>query len=70
MTVHGEALKIRRAESAFIRKLDAQEKGDAIFGGAFLLCERAAAETFELSPREIELQKSLGAANVPRKEGK
>ena len=28
--------------------------------------ERTAAETFELSPREIELQKSLGAANVPR----
>ena len=81
LTVHGEALKIRRAESAFIRKLDAQEKGDTIFGGAFLLCERAAAEraaaeraaaeraaaeTFELSAREIELQKSLGAANVPR----
>ena len=75
LTVHGEALKIRRAESAFIRKLDAQEKDDGIYGGAFLLCERAAAEraaaeTFELSPREIELQKSLGAADLPRKEGK
>ena len=81
LTVHGEALKIRRAESAFIKKLDAQEKDDGIYGGALLLCERAAAEraaaeraaaeraaaeTFELSPREIELQKTLGAANAPR----
>ena len=64
LTKHGIRFAVKRSEAAFIRRLDAQEKGDAIFGGAFLLCERAAAEraaakTFELSPRELELQRSL-----------
>ena len=65
LTKHGIRFAVKRSEAAFIRRLDAQEKGDAIFGGALLLCERAAAEraaakTFELSPRELELQKTLG----------
>ena len=70
LTKHGIRFSVNRRDAAFIRRLDAQEKGDGIFGGAFLLCERAAAEraaaeraaakTFELSPRELELQKTLG----------
>ena len=75
LTKHGIRFSVNRRDAAFIRRLDAQEKGDSIFGGAFLLCERAAAEraaaeraaaeraaakTFELSPRELELQKTLG----------
>ena len=70
LTKHGIRFAVKRSEAAFIRRLDAQEKGDAIFGGALLLCERAAAEraaakTFELSPREIELQKSLDNQKEP-----
>lgn len=94
---HGARFSIKREDAAFIRRLDAQKKGDAIYGGAYLLSatatairekaeeeaqrqaidekatlervaleRKANAETLELSPREIELQKSLGAANVPR----
>lgn len=75
---HGIRFSFSKTDAAFIRRLDAQKEGDAIFGGAFLLCERAAAEraaaeraaalTFELSPRELEIQKTLGAANAPRQQ--
>ena len=40
---HGIGFRFAKEDAAFIRKLDAQKDGDAIFGGAFLLSERAAA---------------------------
>ena len=65
-------LTIRRGECTFVRKLDAQaEHGKGIFGGGLLLSERAAAERaaaerasairWELSEREWEIVRSLGA---------
>ena len=74
LAVHGENLSISRDAAAFIRKLDNQEDGNSIFGGGFILSERAAAERaaaeraaaeraaakcFELSEREKEIQKLL-----------
>jgi hypothetical protein len=76
---HHTPLTISADDCAFIRKIDTQ--GDkTIFGGGFLLSERAAAERaaaeraaaeraaaeraaairWQLSPREIEIQKLLG----------
>jgi hypothetical protein len=81
MSVHGETLRIKRGDACFIRKLDAMAgSGSGIFGGGFLLSERAATERaaaeraateraaaeradatrWQLSPREIALQKLLG----------
>lgn len=70
-------LTIRRRECAFVRKLDAQaEHGKTIFGGGLLLSEHAAAERaaaehaaaeraaaihWELSEREWEIVRRLGA---------
>ena len=62
---HHTPYAVGEEDCAFIRKLDAQ--GDnGIFGGGFLLSERAAAERaaahrWQLSPREIALQKLLGS---------
>lgn len=53
-------------EVRFVRRLDAQkELNKSIFGGGFLVTERAAAErnpaiVFELSPREREIVATLG----------
>ena len=45
LSVHGEALKIPAERLTFIRELDAQkEVGKQLFGGGFLLSERAASE--------------------------
>lgn len=62
--------KVRREEAVFIRKMDAQAGSDkALFGGGFLLteeaarrraaAERAAATVWQLSAREIAMQKLM-----------
>ena len=72
---HGQALRIPASAVSFVRALDAQrDRGKAIFGGGFLLsekaaaekaaaekaaAEKAAAEKWELSPRELEIVSSL-----------
>ena len=69
-SAHGQEIKIARSDSCFIRGLDA-DGGTQIFGGGFLLSEKAAAEKaaaekadntvrLELSDREIEIVKLLG----------
>ena len=73
LSVHGEKIVIKRSDAVVISRLDAMDKDDGIYGSGLLLSERAAAEraaalTFELSPRELEIQKTLGAANVPRQQ--
>ena len=68
---YGQELRIREEDCMRISGLDSQRPyGKAIFGGGLLLsrraaaeraaAERAAAKSWELSPREIELQKGLG----------
>ena len=63
---YGQELRIRRDECTFIPAMDAQRGQDkAIFGGAMLLGERAAAERaaatkWRLSAREMEIVKRLG----------
>ena len=58
---YGVEFKVRRADCEIISVLDAQRPaGKTIFGGGLLLsdsaaAERAAAETWELSPREREM---------------
>ena len=76
----GLALQIADHEAVFIRALDSQrEAGKAIYGGGFLLCEKAAAEKaaaekaaagdpdrrWTLSQRELDLISAMeeGAAN-------
>ena len=59
---HHVPYTVCRSDAIFIEKLDNYPSG--IFGGGFLLSERAAAERaaalkIELSPREIKLQKTL-----------
>lgn len=67
----GVELKIRKDECLFVSNLDSlRAEGKKIFGNAFLLSERAAAERaaaeraagsiVQLSPRELELIKTLG----------
>ena len=71
LSKYGQSLEITRNDGMFIRALDAQKEYDkAIFGGALLLSERAAAEraaaerasamVWKLSERELEIVKSLG----------
>lgn len=73
---YGQSLKIRAEDCAFIRVLDSQrDAGKTVFGGGFLLSEKAAAEKvaaekaaaekagakrWELSEREKEIIKRLG----------
>lgn len=73
---YGQSLRIRAEDCAFIRALDSQRgAGKAVFGGGFLLSEKAAAEkaaaekaaaekagakTWELSEREKEIIRRLG----------
>ena len=74
---HHMPYTVRRSEATFVRKLDNYPGG--IFGGGFLLSERAAAERaaaeraaaepaaalkIELSPRELKLQKSLSTRST------
>ena len=61
---HHTPFALKAIDCCFIRKLDQQGKGCGIFGGGYLLSERAAAERaaahrWQLSPREIEMQKLL-----------
>lgn len=67
---HGQNLRFSADEMAFVRALDSQrEQKKAIFGGGFLLSEKAAAEKaaaekaaatkWDLSDREMEIIKSL-----------
>ena len=68
LAAHHVPHTVRRAAAAFIRRCDNYPGG--LFGGGYLLSKRAAAERaaaeraaavkVELSPREIELQKSIG----------
>ena len=68
---HGTDLRIRERDTAFIRKIDSQGKqGKSVFGGGFLISEKAAAEKaaaektnsiiWELSEREREIIRGLG----------
>ena len=66
LACYGQALRIPESDAAFIRALDAQrEVGKAIYGGGFLLsekaaAEKAAAEKWHLSERELALIAQLG----------
>ena len=62
LSIHGVKFAIKQKDAMFIRKSD---NGGSVFGGGFLLSERAAAERaaahkIELSDREKQLQKMLG----------
>ena len=61
---HGQSLRILPDECCFTRSLDAQKnRGKALFGGGFLLSERAAAERWELSEREKNIIARLSYAD-------
>lgn len=71
MCSHGVEFKVKKEDAFFIRELKSQKAvGKSIFGGGFLLSERAAAERaaaerataikWELSDRERAIIKSLG----------
>ena len=66
LSVHGIDFNLPFGESVQIRVMDAQRKvGKTIFGGGFLLsekaaAEKAAAEKWELSDREWAIVRSLG----------
>ena len=66
MCIHGIEFKVKKEDCHHIRKMDSQKAASkCIFGGGFLLseraaAERAAAERWELSQREWEIIKSLG----------
>lgn len=71
LSMHKTPFRVKRSDAVFIRQLDEQvATKDAIFGGGFILSERAAAEraaaeraerfTWKLSDREREIQKGLG----------
>ena len=63
---YGQELRIAKGESVRVSALDAQkEQGKGIFGGGYLISEKAAAEKaaatrWPLSERERELVRSLG----------
>ena len=71
---YGVEYRLEKADCVFIRKLDAMSakgKDSGIFGGAFLLSERAAAEraaatVWELSDREKAIVAKLGGENVEK----
>ena len=71
LSKYGQDLKVRKEDAFLVRELDAQkEQGKAIYGGGYLLSEKAAAEkaaaekaaaiVWELSDREKEIVRSLG----------
>ena len=68
LSKYGQELVIKRAEALFIRGLDAMKEAgkDGIYGGGLLLAEKAAAEKWELSPREKEIVRKLGGLNGER----
>ncbi len=68
LSMHHTDFKLRREDCIFIRRMDAQvETGKVLFGGGFLLSERAAAESaaahvWQLSEREREIQRLIAEA--------
>ena len=68
---HGTEYRVKEKDCLFIRAMDEQRKtGKAMFGGGFLLSEKAAAEKaaatcWRLSEREKELQRGLGDDGEP-----
>ena len=76
LSKYGQELRVKRSDAVLIRELDMQkEQGKAIFGGGYLLSEKAAAEkaaaekaaaekaaatVWQLSDREKDIVKSLG----------
>ena len=68
---HGVKYTLEKRDAFHIRKLDSQTAaGKAIFGSGFLLSEKAAAEkaaahVWQLSDREKEIIKTLGAKEEP-----
>lgn len=63
---HGVELSVMRGESVRVSRLD-NDAGSGIFGGGFLIseraaAERAAAERIALSPREAEIVRALDAS--------
>ena len=75
---HHTPFAVSAEDAVFIRKLDAQGE-NGIFGGGFLLSERAAAERaaaeraaatrWKLSPRELEMQRLISSATKQHTEG-
>lgn len=69
MSIHGQDFKVRREDACFIRKLDAMnQSGTSIFGGGFLLTEKAAAERAQAEREaaeraQAELARKFAAAN-------
>ena len=63
---YGVDFRVKREESQHVRQLDEQkESGRALFGSGYLIseraaAERAAAEKWALSERELEIVRSLG----------
>ena len=75
---YGVDYRLEKADCVKIYEMDAQKnRGKKIFGGGFLLSERAAAERaaaeraaakfWNHSPREHEIQRRLGAADTRRR---
>ena len=68
---YGQTMRISADEACFVRALDAQrEAGKAIYGGGFLLSEKAAAEKaaatrWPLSDRERAIISAMGAEAAP-----
>ena len=66
MSLHDTVFVVKKSDAYFIRELDSQKaEGQAIFGGGFLLSEKAAAEkaaarVWELSDRERKIIEELG----------
>ena len=71
MSKHDTVFRVRKQDAHFIRELDSQKaEGQTIFGGGFLLSEKAAAEkaaaekaaarVWELSDRERKIIEELG----------
>lgn len=60
---HHTPFQIRKADCVAVSGIDNAKKGREIFGGGFLLSERAAAERIQLSVRERRLVKSLNTVN-------
>lgn len=60
----GIPFRVPRGSCKFVRKLDNQKRGAALYGGGFIVsngcaAEKAAAERVDLSPRELEIAASL-----------
>lgn len=61
LVAHQTELKIRKDECVAVSSIDNARKGRDIYGGGFLLSERAAAERITLSVREVRIIRQLDA---------